>query len=164
MDYVYGISDMPPCDECDDVNTDGGGWPGSGATSKRDIGEGSDELWWLDEDENDDGHFLAKRPSGTATRGTKKVKFCGQSYHITGEGNYPSFPASASWPWDGIENNAYADVSAYWGNTSSDCADWSVGQLATADTRNSPVGTFRADYDSKPPSYRLRGVVFRIRC
>lgn len=158
MDYTYGLTDMPGCDECDDVNNDGGGWPGTESTLKmRGPGSGEDDeetLWWLDDDEDatpsdDSGHFLAKRPSGTATKSYKDVTVCGDVVHIGGNGKYPAFPASASWPWDGIENNRYAYVSAYWGNTSADCADWSVGQLITADTRVTPTGTFRAAYDSK---------------
>lgn len=150
MDSLYGLTDMPSCDECDDVNYDGGGWPGSGvASTKREIVEDEDDLWWLDEDENDNGHFLAKRPSGTATKSYKEVTVCGDSLKIGGNGKYPAFPAAASWPWDGIENNKYSAVSAYWGNTSADCADWSTGQLTTADERNTPTGRFRAAYDSK---------------
>ncbi len=139
MDCVYGLSDMPPCSACDIVNTDGGGWPGTGSTTKkRDPSE----------DDNGDGHLLDKRAAGTATKSTKQVSVCGAALSINGNSRYPAFPAAASWPWDGIENNRYSDVSAYWGNTSADCADWSVGQLTPADTKNTPVGPLRAPYDS----------------
>lgn len=161
MDYVYGLTDLPTCDSCDDVNYDGGGWPGSDSTAsstKRGIEEYEDldnDLWWLqDEDDSqvydeDETHPLGKRVAGIATKSYKNVNVCGDTVRIAGNGKYPAFPASASWPWDGIENNRYDDISAYWGNTSADCADWSVGQLNAADTRNTPSGTFRAPYDSE---------------
>ena len=161
MDYAYGLDDMPSCDDCDVVNNDGGGWPGSRTTSKKRDTIEEDEnlerlqteaLGSLDEGEDQESHFLAKRPAGEATLSTKAVKVCGSRIGLGTNARYPAFPEDPTWPWDGIEDNAYSDVSAYWGNTSADCVDWSVGQLTTADTENRPGGTRRALYDSKTNS------------
>lgn len=166
MNWVYGLDDIPPCDVCDDVNTDGGDleWPGTGRTStKRDAIEKDDELerlkdeaaWWLDEDEDQKGNFLAEREPGKATKSYKKVLVCTDYLKIGLNGRYPAFPNLPNWPWDGIEGNKFADVSAYWGNTSADCADWSIGQLTTADTENTPAGSFRTPYDSETSFYLM---------
>lgn len=110
-----------------------------------------------------DGDEENKRPgldipgqlvSGTATISTKKVSVCPggtkKKYWGLGLYRYPAFPANAAWPWDGIDNGRWDSISRYWGNTSADCADWSVGKLQTHDSRQ--VGgavPVRADYQSK---------------
>lgn len=167
MNWLYGIDDMPPCDVCDEVNKDGLDieWPGTQLTStKRDAVEKDDELerlkgeaeWWLDEDEDQEENSLVERESGKATRSYKKVSVCGDSLKIGLNGRYPAFPNLPSWPWDGIESNKFADISAYWGNTSADCADWSVGRLTTADTENTPAGRFRTPYDSETSPHLMK--------
>lgn len=160
LDYIYGISDIPDCPDCDEPNTDGGGWPGSGLTlgQKRDLAENDDAFWLPEGASNDTGHSLVERIAGTATLSTKPVSVClprrspqSARSKANGLGRYPAFPADASYPWDGIDDGAWVDVSTYWGNTSADCADWSVGALAPADTRYIGAVQTRAPYQSEFP-------------
>lgn len=154
MDYRYQYRDKPPCATC---NPDDGIWPGSLVAVGRSIGEGSgndDEV--LEGDEaSGEYHRLEKRVRGTATTGVKTLKICSSrgnpDIRTRKNTNYPSFPANAFFPWDGIQNGQWDGISRYWGNKTADCSDWSVVKLATHDTIVVPTitGDIRAKYQSR---------------
>lgn len=188
MDCVWGLKNIGECEGCNEPDGTWPYGGGSSTPDDGDDGEGGDggesearvalKNSTLSRSSNSstpghDGDGEDKRPgldipgqlkSGTATISKKEVSVCpgGTKKKHWGVGlyRYPAFPAKAAWPWDGIENGRWDSISRYWGNTSADCADWSVGKLQTRDFRQ--VGgavSVRADYQSKlliPPRQRTR--------
>lgn len=144
MDYVWEYDDMPACDTC---NPDDGTWPGTTITinlKERSTDEPQDD----EIDGSKEYHILDTRASGTATLSPKPLTVCGQRLNSRGDNRYPSFPAKASWPWDGIENGRWDSISRYWGNESAVCSDWSVTWLTNADTVYIGTTASRAKYQS----------------
>ncbi|KAL9560669.1 hypothetical protein ACKAV7_015160 [Fusarium commune] len=140
MEFKYGFSDIPPCDDCD-FDESGMPWRQEVMASinlgKRDV---------ADEDEADDStdttpvHMLHRRKSGEATKTVKHVRICSTvvgNRGMMGLGSpywYPAFPKNPNWPWDGIEGGKWDSVSRYWGNSSFVCDNWGVTALPKADT------------------------------
>lgn len=139
MDIAYkNFEDKPNCDTCNQQLD--GDWPGN-VFDQRDLstGEGDDNEY----------HHLDKRVPGKASDGHKKISACKMKTRTYGQNNYPSFPSKASWPWDGIENNAWNGISAYWGNSTDFCSDWSVSRTVKHDTTRDASGFLvRANYQS----------------
>ncbi|KAF6785553.1 chitinase [Colletotrichum sojae] len=158
LDKLYpNNEDMPPCEWC--TKSDGP-WPGSGIRKKRDEYHNDTDV--LDhrnameideeiEDDDDDGlGTLDKRAWGTATPSSKGVSVCGRKVRTFANSNYPPFPRDASFPWEGIDNGEWDDISRYWGNGSAVCSDWSIKQLQQADTIYTGASgvSVRAPYDN----------------
>lgn len=106
MDLKYGFSDKPACTTCV-ANTEDGAWPNiifSIPISTREESSYNDEVLYGNED-SAQYHHLDERVDGKATNGVKQLAICEikniRTRRIT---NYPSFPAIASYRWDGIEN------------------------------------------------------------
>jgi chitinase len=99
MDYAYRFTDKPPCESCVE-NIEDGTWPGGHAARSLSVGEGNN---YSDEDKGQYNQ-LDKRVNGKATIGDKKLSICSETdVRTRGDTNYPSFPADASFAWDGIQ-------------------------------------------------------------
>ena len=163
MDYVWGYSDIPPCDSCAD---DDGTWPGVSLLRARDEELARNDtsppaapLWKEAEgeagDEEDyeagEASKLSKRAYGTATISIKRVTVCGAQFYGLGDYRYPAFPAPVTYPWDGIDGGRWDSISRYWGNLSSDCASWQITNRVQADTVfvGSNGATARAKYQTE---------------
>ncbi|KFY47830.1 hypothetical protein V496_10420 [Pseudogymnoascus sp. VKM F-4515 (FW-2607)] len=145
------FSDKPACTTCV-ANTEDGAWPNiifSIPISTREESSYNDEVLYGDED-SAQYHHLDERVDGTATNGVKQLAICKikniRTRQIT---NYPSFPAIASYGWDGIENGKWDSISRYWGNASASCSDWTVTQLQNHDTTTTPSGIVRSNYQTE---------------
>ncbi|RBR14417.1 hypothetical protein FVER53590_04351 [Fusarium verticillioides] len=143
MQCIWGPRrDIPPCEKCtDEVDHSEAPWPGthvkrdriSGHNVPAHEGEG-----WV--------RFLKNAFSvraRTITPGWKDVKVHGVSYDPPNPGNsaqfkYPKFPQDVKKVWEGADGGIYDSISYYWGNTSADCSDWSLGLNRTRDQTLDP--------------------------
>ncbi|KAJ4152982.1 hypothetical protein LMH87_009497 [Akanthomyces muscarius] len=95
-------------------------------------------------------HQLVPRASGTATLGNKMGRLCSKPrVSLGGNGRYPSFPADASFPWNGIDNHRWDSIPRYWGNATGTCDDWTVKKWSTHDTRWVNGAFERAKYQTE---------------
>ncbi|UPK93022.1 hypothetical protein LCI18_003957 [Fusarium solani-melongenae] len=137
--------DIEPCEECQQGD-DQGEWPGD-IVVKREEDEANDDVYV--DDETTPNHLYSRAPA-TIRLSYKPVTVCKETVQSASQYKYPAFPASATKQWDGADNGKYDSISRYWGNASSDCADWSIGKLTTADVVQVGNGiTRRAPYESK---------------
>ncbi|KAF4997450.1 hypothetical protein FGRMN_3814 [Fusarium graminum] len=159
MEFKYGFSDIPPCDDCD-FDESGLPWRQEVMASLS-LGERDVDV----EDEIDDStdispaHMLQRRKSGEATKSTKHVRICSKvvgKKGMMGLGSpywYPAFPKKHNWPWDGIEGGKWDSVSRYWGNSSYVCDNWGVTALPKADkiwiNDKGVMKQFRAGYQTE---------------
>ncbi|KAF5594009.1 uncharacterized protein FSUBG_9582 [Fusarium subglutinans] len=155
MQCIWGPrGDIPPCEKCtSEEDKNEAPWPGTHV--KRDRISGNNvpapkgEGW---------AHFL-KNPfsvrARTVTPGWKDVKVNGVSYAPPKKGNsapfkYPMFPQDVKKVWEGADGGIYDSISYYWGNTTADCTDWSLGLNKTRDMTHDPVRDWiPSAYESK---------------
>lgn len=157
MDLKWAFDDI---DECEGCNYRDRRWPyGTPVSLPRSPLESSDSpatdipnIWDGQEDDIPDlgtGGMLQKLQPGEVGISPKRVKACGRAFSLVGDYRYPAFPANHSFPWDGIQNGKYDSISRYWGNSSADCANWSVAKFQQHDLKQITTGPVRADYQSK---------------
>lgn len=156
MDYVFGYSDIGPCEGCNE-DWDGGEYPalrrGAPLVNRAITGGNNSEprlsIPSNPENATADSHELERRVAGIATLTERRVRFCGIPLSLGGEYRYPAFPADPSYPWDGIEAGIWDFIPRYYGNASADCSDWSVAAIQPADETDLPVGRVRAKYQTE---------------
>ncbi|KAG5764748.1 hypothetical protein H9Q72_007164 [Fusarium xylarioides] len=137
-------SDIEHCERC----TNEGDWseePWPGSPVKRDRISGND----VTEHEGEaGGHDLKNDLHSRAPYinvAWKDVKVCKELYHIPNPRSasapfkYPQFPKNANKVWDGAMGGVYDPISSYWGNSTADCADWSIGRNDTRDKTHHPT-------------------------
>ncbi|SCO15302.1 related to chitinase [Fusarium fujikuroi] len=123
MEFKYGFSDIPPCDDCDFEN--------NGLTWQQEVqlAIGPAKRDAADEDEVEDStdttpvHMLHTRKLGEATRSVKHVRICST---VVGKAGMIGLVPLIGGKWD--------SVSRYWGNSSFVCDNWGVTALPKADT------------------------------
>ncbi|KAJ4124777.1 hypothetical protein NW765_014305 [Fusarium oxysporum] len=134
--------DMPPCEKCTDEGVKGEvEWPGPHV--KRDRIGGNDVPEGGAHDHKND---LNTRAS-LIYPAWKGVSVCGKRYkHIRKQDSpqyrFPQFPKDVTKVWDGADGGAYDSISRYWGNSSADCTDWSIGRKPTRDQTHIGNGVF----------------------
>ncbi|KAF4414954.1 glycoside hydrolase family 18 [Fusarium acutatum] len=146
--------DMPPCEQCTDEGVKGEAeWPGPQVKRDRisgnDVPEYKGEGW---------AHFLKNlffSRARSITLGWKVVKVNNVPYFPPDLGTsapfkYPQFPKDVKKVWEGADGGVYDPISYYWGNTSADCSDWSIGLNTTRDQTYDDVhGWIPSPYQSK---------------
>jgi hypothetical protein len=155
MDIAFPyFRDIGACESCDRQD---GLWPWSTffvPGPARSLA-GDDPDWHFKQgtptEEDDDAALAVAQPraSGTATISQKKVSACGQRRWATERYQYPAFPANAQWPWDGIQNNRWEDISRYWHNVSASCSNWTVGKFSEPDYLYPAGVRVRANYQTE---------------
>ncbi|KAF5647005.1 uncharacterized protein FTJAE_1836 [Fusarium tjaetaba] len=139
--------DIEPCEECyEEGDWSEAPWPGS--LVKRDRTSGND----VAEHEGDGGVYDHKNDLHSRApyinSAWKHVKVCKDLYHIPDPTTvsaifkYPQFPKDVNKVWDGAMGGIYDPISSYWGNSSAECADWSIGRNDTRDKTHHPTRGF----------------------
>lgn len=131
LDQKYGYSDMKACYDC---TPDDGTWPGVvGIPSHVDSSQVTDSSFEDDfalSDDEGDMYLLADDKAGISR---KKVTICSNTPYGRKDDRYPAFPAPVDRDWETMDGGKWKAISAYWGNTSSVCSDWSIDALSKAE-------------------------------
>lgn len=149
-------ADMPPCSKCtSEDDRDEEDWPGPNAILKRDQMEGDalpeKKVGGESVDHLNDLHARA----GVVKDAWKDVYVCGKLYEAPNKRGspqykFPQFPKDVMKVWDGVDGGIYDSISRYWGNSSADCVDWSIGAKRTRDQTHVGNGVFLPSaYQSK---------------
>ncbi|KAM0384982.1 hypothetical protein ACHAQC_011832 [Fusarium culmorum] len=141
-------ADMPPCSKCtSEDDRDEEDWPGPNAILKRDQMEGDalpeKKVGGESVDHLNDLHARA----GVVKNAWKDVYVCGKLYEAPNKRGspqykFPQFPKDVMKVWDGVDGGIYDSISRYWGNSSADCVDWSIGAKRTRDQTHVGNGVF----------------------
>lgn len=139
----WGYSDIGQCESCglvdDDQPEDPAEDPGEDSQGISESSDLESPSWQTPNATKtskyrDPDGTVGKAASGSPKPVSKRVVVCGEKLKGSLDSRYPPFPINPAWPWDGVLNGRYDSISRYWGNTSADCADWSVDKLTPADT------------------------------
>ncbi|KAJ4094417.1 hypothetical protein NW760_012753 [Fusarium oxysporum] len=136
--------DIPPCEKCTDEGVEAEmEWPGPHVVLKRDRIGGNDVPEGEAHDHKNDLHTRA----GLIHLGWKNVKVYDELYKppdpkTSAKYKFPQFPKDVVKVWDGADGGAYDSISRYWGNSSADCTDWSIGRKPTRDQTHIGNGVF----------------------
>jgi chitinase len=135
MQCKWGAAgDIPPCSTCTHLDPMGE-WPGPSVVIMK---RGEDQSQG-EEDQHDESELHSRaRTKKTIGLDYKDVKVCGDSAILKRNKDslswrFPQFFKDVTKQWDGADGGIYDSISRYWGNSSADCADWSIERRTTRD-------------------------------